>query len=83
MVTGLLWWTVTISSVILSFLLVGIWISVSMQFGSDPRDVASAGDVELMESIGNIFPSPSPVLRKTPPPRYHVGGNPFFSGPDI
>ncbi len=60
MVTGLLWWSVTKSSVVLAFLLVAIWISVTVHFGYNPpdvvaTDVAEEKCIELLESVDGII----------------------------
>ncbi len=90
MVTGLLWWSVTIPSVVLAFLLVAIWISVCVHFGYNPPDVVAtdASDekcIELMASEDGFFQSPTLITSRKPPPR-HMRGPPakFFTvGPSI
>ncbi len=72
MIIGLLWWTVTITSIVLAFLLVGIWISVSVRFRSTSDVVAGVSgvrEIELLESGDNSSQLPNDVPRKTPPRR--------------
>ncbi len=72
MITGLLSWTVTVTSIVLAFLLVGIWISVSVHFGSTPdvaAGVSGIHEIELMELADNSSQLPNDGLRKTPPRR--------------
>ncbi len=84
MITGLLWWTVTPMSIVLVFLLVGIWIAVSMKFASttdlpDVVHVPGIQEIELMESAPNSSHLPTP--RKTPP-RHPMLTNKMFIDSD-